>query len=176
MYSLSIACFCKTFYRRPYPFSHKCLQCSGVLVVYLYQILPILKTLFITFIFSTNKQELTESQQKALFWHLMQFISFILSGVIFIGRIPERFSPGLFDLIGQSHHAFHLTIFLMSYSQANAVFQDMISISSNNIQYNFIKDIFYTLFILILQLITIGLWFRISQPVIERRYKIDLNE
>jgi len=138
--------------------------------------LPILKTLVFTFIFSNNKQELIESQQKALFWHLIQFISFILSGVIFIGRIPERFSPGLFDLIGQSHHAFHLTIFLMSYSQANAVFQDMISISSNNIQYNFMKDIFYTLFILILQLITIGLWFRISQPVIERRYKIDLNE
>ncbi len=114
-----------------------------------------------------------ESEEKALFWHMIQFLSFILSGLIFIGRFPERFSPGLFDLFGQSHHAFHLMIFLMAYSQANAVFEDMHSISSNHIQSNLIKDIFYTLIVLILQLISVSLWFRISRPTIERRYKID---
>jgi predicted membrane channel-forming protein YqfA (hemolysin III family) len=176
LYSLSIACFCKTFYRRPYPFSHKILQCSGVLVVYLYQIWPILKNLFFTFIFYNTKQNLVESEEKALFWHLIQFISFILSGLIFVTRVPERFCPGSFDLFGQSHHAFHLTIFLVAYSQANAVFEDMLSISSNNIQYNLMKDILYTLIVLILQLISISLWFRISRPTIEQRYKIDLKK
>jgi len=107
---------------------------------------------------------------------MIQFISFILSGLIFVGRFPERFFPGLFDLFGQSHHAFHLTIFLMAYSQANAVFEDILSISSNNIQYNLIKDILFTLIVLILQLISISLWFKISRPTIERRYKIDSKQ
>ncbi len=126
-----------------------------------------------TLLFSNNEDKLIESEEKALFWHMIQFLSFILSGLIFIGRFPERFSPGLFDLFGQSHHAFHLMIFLMAYSQANAVFEDMHSISSNHIQSNLIKDIFYTLIVLILQLISVSLWFRISRPTIERRYKID---
>jgi hypothetical protein len=177
LYSLSIECFCKTFYRRPYPFSHKILQCSGVLVVYFYQIWPILKNIFSTFIFYNNKEQyLIESEEKALYWHMIQFISFILSGLIFIGRFPERFSPGLFDLFGQSHHAFHLTIFLVAYSQSNAVFEDIISISSNNIQYNLMKDILFTIIVLILQLISISLWFRISRPTIEQRYKIDSKQ
>ena len=64
----------------------------------------------------------------------------------------------------------------MAYSQANAVFEDILSISSNNIEYNLMKDILYTLIILILQLISISLWFRISRPTIERRYKIDFKE
>jgi hypothetical protein len=127
----------------------------------------------LTLLFSNNEDKLIESEEKALFWHMIQFLSFILSGLIFIGRFPERFSPGLFDLFGQSHHAFHLMIFLMAYSQANAVFEDMHSISSNHIQSNLIKDIFYTLIVLILQLISVSLWFRISRPTIERRYKID---
>jgi hypothetical protein len=127
-------------------------------------------------ILRSNDQELIESEEKALFWHLVQFISFILSGLIFVGRIPERFSPGLFDLFGQSHHAFHLTIFLMAYSQANAVFQDMRSISSGVVKFNLFKDIFYTLIVLILQLITVALWYRVSRPTIERRYKVQSKE
>jgi hypothetical protein len=169
LYSLSIACFCKTFYRRPYPLSHKLLQCSGVFIVYLYQIFPILKNLFSSFILFNYENELIE---KGLYWHLLQVISFILSGFIFIGRIPERFCPGSFDLFGQSHHAFHFTIFLMAYSQANAVFEDMHSIKSNLIQSIWIKDILYTIIVLIFQLITVGLWYRISRPTIEQRYKL----
>ncbi|CAF0792905.1 unnamed protein product [Rotaria sordida] len=175
LYSLSIACFCKTFYRRPYPYSHKFLQCSSVLILYLFQIWPILKNIFFTFILYDNNQELIKFEEKALFWHLIQIISFILSGLIFVGRVPERFCPGLFDLFGQSHHTFHLTIFLMSFSQANAVFEDMHSMSLNNIQYNLMKDILYTLIVLILELITVVIWFRISRPTIERRYKIDFK-
>jgi len=176
LYSLSIACFCKTFYRRPYPRSHKFLQCSGVLIVYFYQILPVLNNLFSVFILSNNENELLESEQKALYWHLIQFISFILSGLIFVGRIPERFCPGSFDLFGQSHHAFHFTIFFMAYSQANAVFQDMRTVTSSVIEFIWIKDILYTIIILILQLVTVGLWYRISRPTIEQRYEVELKK
>ncbi len=163
---MSIACFCKIFYRRPYPHSHKFLQCSGVLFVYLYQILPVINNLLSAFIYGN------ESVEKALYWHLLQLISFLLSGLIFIGRIPERFCPGSFDLFGQSHHAFHFTIFLMAYSQANAVFEDMRSIKSNIIESIWIKDILFTIIVLICQLITVGVWYRISRPTIEQRYKL----
>ncbi|CAF1516751.1 unnamed protein product [Adineta ricciae] len=179
LYSLSVACFCKTFYRRPYPYSHKFLQCSGVLIVYSYQIWPVLKNLFFAFIFMNdgNKELQLESEQKALYWHFFQLISFILSGLIFVGRIPERFCPGLFDLFGQSHHAFHLTIFLMAYCQANAVFEDMRSLTSiATKEYDWTKDICYTLIVLILQLLTVHLWFRISRPTIEQRYRVELEK
>lgn len=176
LYSLSIACFCKTFYRRPYPFSHKILQCSGVLFIYFFQIWPILKDLFFTFILHNNSHELTKLEEKALFWHTLQIISFVLSGVIFVGRVPERFCPGLFDLFGQSHHTFHLTIFLTAYSQANAIFEDMITMPLNNIHSNYIYDISYTLVVLVLQLVLVTVWFKISRPAIERRYKVDFNK
>jgi len=175
LYSLSIACFCKTFYRRPYPRSHKFFQCSGVLIVYLYQIFPILKNQFISFILFNNEKEEFQSEKKGDYWHFIQFISFILSGFIFIGRIPERFCPGSFDLFGQSHHIFHFTIFLMAYSQANAVFQDMRSGTSNIIEYIWIKDIFNTMIVLILQLFTVTLWYRISRPKIEQRYQLQIK-
>ena len=69
-----------------------------------------------------------------------------------------------------------MTIFLVAYSQANAIYEDMLSITSHNIEHDLIKDILYTLIVLILQLITVGLWFRLSRPTIERRYKIHLKE
>ena len=127
-------------------------------------------------IFNEKINSLTDAEENALFWHLMQFISFILSGFIFVGRIPERFCPGLFDFFGQSHHAFHLTIFLMAYCQANAVFHDMRSLSSDIHQYSLRNDILYTLLVLILQLITVLCWFRISRPTIEQRYQFESKE
>jgi hypothetical protein len=93
-----------------------------------------------------------------------------------IGRVPERFCPGSFDLFGQSHHAFHFTIFLMAYSQANAVFEDMRVVPLSLIEHNWMKDILYTIIVLILQLTTVTLWFRISRPTIELRYKVEPNK
>lgn len=175
-YSLSITCFCKTYYRRPYPFSHKILQCSGVLILYIFQVWPILQNLIFTFILSHNDQELIKFEQNGLFWHLVQIILFVLSGLIFVARVPERFCPGLFDLFGQSHHAFHLTIFLTCFTQANAVYQDVLHISSNYIPYEiFLRDILLTLIVFCSELFIVFLWFRITRPTIEQRYKISLK-
>ena len=165
IYSICVACFCKTFYRRPYPFSHKILQCSGVLLVYFYQNYPILRHILFV-----NQRELTEFETKSIYWHSLQFLSFIASGLIFICRIPERFRPGSFDLFGQSHHTFHLTIFLMAYSQSNAVFYDMNSFSFEISNEIFLQDLFLTLILLFVQLLTIKIWYRISRPLIEQRY------
>ena len=171
IYSLSIACFCKTFYHRPYPLSHRFLQCSGVLFLYLYQIYPILQNLY-----SIYGSELTPWVENSFNWHSLQILSFVFSGLIFVGKIPERFFPGLFDLFGQSHHAFHLTIFFMAYSQANAVFSDMHSINSNSIEwFLLLKDLFFSLIIFIAQFFIVLLWYRISRPTIERRYQFKIK-
>ncbi len=37
---------------------------------------------------------------------------YIVGAVIYILRIPERFKPGLFDYIGNSHNIFHLFVLL----------------------------------------------------------------
>jgi len=39
-------------------------------------------------------------------------LSYILGGVIYILRVPERFSPGTFCLVGNSHNIFHLMVLL----------------------------------------------------------------
>lgn len=161
MSSLSISCYCKTFYRRPYPLSHRILQCSGVLIVYLYQIIPVFLRL-----------ELTEG----MIWHLIELISFVLSGLIYVGKIPERFSPGSFDLIGQSHHLFHLTIFLMAYSQSKAVYSDMNSIDRISMNEFLFVDLFSSLIIFIFQLLIVFLWYRISRPIVEDRYQLEIKK
>ena len=160
MSSLSIACYCKTFYRRPYPFSHRILQCSGVLILYLYQTIPVFNS----------------SIRQGMNWHLIEFISFILSGLLFVGKIPERFSPGSFDLFGQSHHSFHLTIFFMAYSQSNAVFYDMYSIDKISVEKFLFVDIFYSFLVLIFELLIVFLWYRISRPIVEERYQLEIKK
>lgn len=172
IYSLSIACFCKTFYRRPYPFSHKILQCSGVLIVYAYQITPVMTTVFVR---GEETSPLTAMEENGLFWHSMQLLFFVLSGVVFVGRIPERFCPGVFDLIGQSHQTFHLTIFLMAYCQSNAVFCDLSSFTGTIVSRTLVIDLVFTLFVLLLQLFTVRLWFRLSRPTIEERYRVNVE-
>jgi len=63
----------------------------------------------------------------------------------------------------------------MAFSQSNAVFYDILSLSSNHIEFNLQKDLIYTLTALILQLVSVYLWFRISRPAIERRYETIKN-
>lgn len=162
MCSLSMACYCKTFYRRPYPFSHRIVQCSGVLILYLYQIIPVFQNFSLI--------------GRGMNWHWIELISFILSGLIFVGKIPERFSPGSFDLFGQSHHSFHLTIFFMAYSQSNAVFYDMHSIDRTSVEKFLFGDIFYSFFIFILELLIVFLWYRISRPIVEERYQLEIKK
>ena len=40
-------------------------------------------------------------------WYLAEALSLLLGVGLFVGRIPERFSPGSFDIWGHSHQLFH---------------------------------------------------------------------
>lgn len=59
------------------------------------------------------------------FFYLIQFLAALSSAFLYITHVPERFWPGKFDIIGQSHQIFHITSFICSLSQYTALKYDM---------------------------------------------------
>lgn len=47
-------------------------------------------------------------------------LSFFIGGVFYIGRIPERWKPGWFDLAGHSHQFFHVFVVMGALSHYGA--------------------------------------------------------
>ncbi|CAF0715228.1 unnamed protein product [Brachionus calyciflorus] len=58
-------------------------------------------------------------------FYLGQLIAALASAILYIFHVPERFWPGRFDIIGQSHQIFHLTSFVCSWCQFMALKYDM---------------------------------------------------
>lgn len=50
------------------------------------------------------------SRQISLAWLLAQGALYILGAALYAARIPERFAPGRFDIIGSSHQWFHVLV------------------------------------------------------------------
>jgi adiponectin receptor len=44
-------------------------------------------------------------------WFLAEALCLVLGVCIFVGRLPERLSPGSFDIWGHSHQLFHICAF-----------------------------------------------------------------
>ena len=40
-------------------------------------------------------------------WYLAEALSLLIGVAVFVGRFPERFRPGSFDIWGHSHQIFH---------------------------------------------------------------------
>ena len=51
---------------------------------------------------------------KILYWFLGG-VTYVLGGLIYITRFPERKYPGKFDYIGSSHQLFHITVVVAAY-------------------------------------------------------------
>uniref|UniRef100_A0A1D1YQ95 ADIPOR-like receptor CG5315 n=1 Tax=Anthurium amnicola TaxID=1678845 RepID=A0A1D1YQ95_9ARAE len=45
-----------------------------------------------------------------LAWEAAMALSYIAGTLFYVGRVPERWRPGLFDLAGHSHQVFHLFV------------------------------------------------------------------
>lgn len=50
------------------------------------------------------------ARQIGLGWLLLQGFLYILAASVYAARIPERFRPGKFDILGSSHQIFHLLV------------------------------------------------------------------
>ncbi|VEU23454.1 DEKNAAC104740 [Brettanomyces naardenensis] len=68
-----------------------------------------------------------EAIKRSGFWFvLLEGIGYISGALLYASRIPERFSPGSFDLFGQSHQIFHVLVVLSAFSHFKALVQSYI--------------------------------------------------
>ena len=80
--------------------------------------------------FETNQEVDLEKNTNAEsnMYFLTQLFFAIFSAFLYISHIPERFFPGRFDIIGQSHQIFHITTALATYFQIMALESDMVQL------------------------------------------------
>lgn len=63
----------------------------------------------------------TFERMMGLQWSFVQGFFYILGCVIFASRVPERWNPGKYDLIGASHQWFHLCALVAALAQLQAL-------------------------------------------------------
>lgn len=51
-------------------------------------------------------------RQMGLSWVVTQAALYILGAAIYAARVPERWRPGAFDIVGNSHQIFHVLVLL----------------------------------------------------------------
>ncbi|XP_056135338.1 membrane progestin receptor beta [Lampris incognitus] len=115
--SCASCCFAKLYYRRPYPLHRKLCQVVPTGLAYFLDISPVAYRL-------ATKNWASNS---ALPLHGLQVMLFMLAAFFFSCPIPERFSPGKYDIIGHAHQLFHLLLSLSTLTQQEALFQDFLS-------------------------------------------------
>ncbi|XP_045889575.1 membrane progestin receptor beta-like [Micropterus dolomieu] len=115
-FSCAACCYAKLRFRRPYPLHRKLCQVVPMGVAYLLDISPIAHRL-ITGSWASNS---------ALPLHCLQVVLFLLSAFFFSCPIPERFSPGRFDIVGHGHQLFHILLSFCTLVQQEALFQDFL--------------------------------------------------
>lgn len=55
-------------------------------------------------------------REAGLDWLLLQGALYILGAYIYASRIPEKWCPGRFDLVGHSHQIFHVLVLLAAFA------------------------------------------------------------
>ncbi|XP_067347925.1 membrane progestin receptor beta-like isoform X2 [Channa argus] len=108
-------CYAKLHFHRPYPLRRKLCQVVPMAMVYLLEISPVAHRLA-TYSWTTSS---------ALPLHLVQVL-FLLAAFFFSCPIPERFSPGRYDIIGHGHQLFHILLSFGTLAQQEALFQDFL--------------------------------------------------
>jgi predicted membrane channel-forming protein YqfA (hemolysin III family) len=82
------------------------------------------------FIFSHNTTDeeidsIKNINDESNMYFLAQLFFSIFSAILYISHIPERYYPGKFDIIGQSHQIFHITTALSTFFQIKALESDI---------------------------------------------------
>lgn len=86
------------------------------LIKFLFDISPFVSRCFIT---------QSTCNSSTVFHFNRMFLCFAISGVVNASRMPERFAPGVFDLLGHSHHVFHVLIAIGNYHAFVGFYEDM---------------------------------------------------
>ncbi len=95
----------------------KFMRISSYAIPYLFDMIPVIyRGLF------GSEEDWGEG---GLILHLRQMIFAALSAFLYCSHMPERLSPGTFDLFGHSHQIFHLTSVLGAMDQAQGFMLDL---------------------------------------------------
>uniref|UniRef100_A0A667ZLB1 Progestin and adipoQ receptor family member 8 n=1 Tax=Myripristis murdjan TaxID=586833 RepID=A0A667ZLB1_9TELE len=113
--SCTSCCVAKLCFRRPYPLCRKLCQVVPLGVAYLLDVSPLAHRLATTA--WTGSSTL----------HGLQVALFLLAACFFSCPVPERCSPGRYDVIGHAHQLFHLLLALCTLAQQEALFHDFLS-------------------------------------------------
>lgn len=62
-------------------------------------------------------------KQIGFFWLLLQGLLYILGAGIYAARVPERWLPGRFDILGSSHQVFHVLVVLAASAHLTGLLQ-----------------------------------------------------
>lgn len=109
---------CSVLIKRPW--YHIMVRASAYLSLALFTIFPLVSRLVLCHLIPTNtcpSGSLTHFKQCGFY--------FVISGLIYATRTPERFAPRLFDVIGQSHNIFHVLSALGTSHLFTALYTDM---------------------------------------------------
>ncbi|XP_053565527.1 membrane progestin receptor beta [Bombina bombina] len=109
-------CFAKYRYKRPYPPMRKVCQIVPAGFAYILDISPIIHR-----ITSCYMESCTD---KAVWFHFLQIIFFVIGAYFFSCPVPEKYFPGTCDIIGHGHQIFHLFLGLCTLSQLEAMLID----------------------------------------------------
>ena len=58
----------------------------------------------------------TLERRIGLSWLILQGVLYVLGAAVYAGRIPERWKPGHYDILGNSHQIFHVLVLLAAVS------------------------------------------------------------
>ncbi|XP_078115006.1 membrane progestin receptor beta-like [Sander vitreus] len=114
--SCTACCYAKLRFRRPYPLRRKLCQVLPMGVAYLLDISPVAHRL------ATHSW----SSSPALPLHFLQAMLFLLSAFFFSCPVPERCSPGGYDIVGHGHQLFHFLLCGCTLAQQEALLQDFL--------------------------------------------------
>ena len=94
-------------------------------------------------------------------------LCYFLGGMANISRLPERYVPGLFDIIGKSHHLMHIFTAVGANIQYETVKLDMLNrksfLSNEEVQLESWKAFWYMSIAIIINF-SIALWFGLKTP------------
>ena len=103
----------KLRYSRPYPPQRKYWQFASVGGHVIFGMIPLL-------CFLQTCMDDKDCSVSHIFPHIHAFLWFFLSVFFFASGMPERFSPGRFDIVGHGHQIFHVLMIVTSLLQFHA--------------------------------------------------------
>ncbi|XP_030054590.1 membrane progestin receptor beta [Microcaecilia unicolor] len=109
-------CYAKYRYQRPYPIMRKVCQIVPAGLAYILDISPIIHR-----VISCHMASCTE---KAVGFHVLQILFFVIGAYFFSCPVPEKYFPGACDIIGHGHQIFHVFLAMCTLSQLEAVLLD----------------------------------------------------